>query len=479
MTSTLTKACGKRSCNCLTTDHEGFSFYGQASDNLNRRICTILIFVHFWLAQRTTCNSISIGDRMSQYFCLARTVAPSLTTTTVKTLAKLLALGVLVLALFCAPVASLLAQTPTPVTVPTWQYDRTHSGSNISETALTLANVNVNSFGKLFQLPVDSTVYAQPLYVPGLTMSDGQVHNVLFVATENDTVYAFDADSNTGANASPIWRVTLLDAAHGAGAGATAVPWQDTATNTHNGSPDVAPTIGITGTPAIDPATNTLYVVAATKENGVYFSRLHAINILTGAERANSPVAITATVAGAGNGSTGGQLSFDALWQNQRPALDLYNGYVYIGYAAHGDYEPWHGWLFAYNATTLAQSAVVCLSPNGFGAGIWSSGAGMPIDEDVPGGRMFVVTGNGTHTNGVKFPFSGSTGYGESVIDFHLANGGLTATDEFTAFNYSVLNTEDWDLGSGGAADAARPTGGVPAHAAGGRQRRPNDRAEP
>lgn len=359
-------------------------------------------------------------------------------------LSRLFALGSLVLAILCAPTAILLAQTPTPVTVPTWQYDLAHSGANTQETALTPANVNVNTFGKLFPLPVDGSVYAQPLYVPGLTMSDGQVHNVLFVATENDTMYAFDADSNVGANASPIWKVSLLDAAHGAGSGATAVPWQDTR------SPDVAPSIGITGTPVINPATNTMYVVAATKENGVYFSRLHAINIITGAEHANSPVAITATVAGTGNGSSGGKLSFDPLWQNQRPALDYYNGYVYIGYSSHGDDEPWHGWLFAYNATTLAQSAVVCFSPNGYGSGIWSSGAGMPIDEDVPGGRMFVVTGNGTRTSGVKFPFSGSTGYGESVIDFHLANGGLMATDDFTAFNFSTLNKRDLDLASSG-----------------------------
>jgi hypothetical protein len=346
--------------------------------------------------------------------------------------------------ILCAPTPSLLAQTPTPVTVPTWQYDMTHSGANTNETALSPANVNVNTFGKLFPLPVDSTVYAQPLYVPGLTMSDGQAHNVLFVATENDSIYAFDADSNTGTNAHPIWKVTLLDAAHGAGTGATAVPWQDTR------SPDVAPTIGITGTPVINPATNTMYVVAATKENGVYFSRLHAINIITGAEQSKNPVAITATVAGTGNGSSGGKLTFDPLWQNQRPALDYYNGYVYIGYSSHGDYEPWHGWLFAYNATTLTQSAVVCFSPNGYGSGIWGSGAGMPIDEDVSGGRMFVVTGNGTRTSGVKFPFSGSTGYGESVIDFNLANGGLNATDDFTAFNFSTLNKHDLDLGSSG-----------------------------
>ncbi len=348
----------------------------------------------------------------------------------------------LVLALFCLPVASLWAQTPTPVTVPTWRYDLTHAGQNTSETALTPANVNVNSFGKLFALTVDSTVYAQPLYIPGLTMSDGQVHNVLFIATANDSLYAFDADSNGGADANPLWQVSLLTTAHGAGAGATAIPWQDTA------SPDVAPTIGITGTPTINPATNTMYVVGATKENGAYFSRLHAINILTGAEQPNSPVVISATVAGTGNGSSGGKLSFSPLWQNQRSALNYYNGYVYFGYGAHGDNGPWHGWIFSYNATTLAQAAVICLSPNGYGAGVWESGAGMPIDTDAAGGRMFVATGNGTFTT--YPPFTANTEFSEGVFDFNLANGGITPTDGFTSFNAQILNNSDLDQGSGG-----------------------------
>ena len=359
-------------------------------------------------------------------------------------LTRQIAFASLALAVFCTFAASMFAQTPTPVTVATWRYDLTHAGENTNETALTLANVNVNSFGKLFGLQVDGNVYAQPLYIPGLQMSDGNVHNVLFVATENDSIYAFDADSNGGSNAKPIWQITLLDAAHGAKAGAT--PQAPTST----GENDIGPVIGITGTPVINPATNTMYVVGATEEGGAYFIRLHAINILTGAEQANSPAAVKATVTGAGNGSSGGKLSFSPLWENQRPALNYYNGYVYVGFAAHGDLGPWHGWLFAYNGTTLAQTSVVCLSPNGIGSGIWASGAGMPIDDDATGGRMFVVTGNGTHTTYPKFPYTGSLGMGESVIDFNLANGGLTTTDEFTSFNYSKLNTSDLDLGSGG-----------------------------
>lgn len=379
---------------------------------------------------------------MFQHHSVSSTAARSPFFFTIDPLGQPIALALFALVLSLVIPGSLLAQAATPVTVPTWRYDNTHSGANTLETVLTPANVNVNSFGKLFTQAVDGLMYAQPLYVPGLTMSDGQVHNVLFVATENDSVYAFDADSNGGANANPIWKVSLLDSAHGAGAGATAVPYQDTA------SPDVAPTIGITGTPVINPATNTMYVVSATKENGAYFSRLHAINILTGAERANSPVDIAATVDGTGNGSSGGKLSFSPLWANQRPALNYYNGYVYIGYSAHGDNGPYHGWLFAYNATTLAQSAALCLSPNGYGAGIWGPGAGMPIDEDASGGRMFVVTGNGDQS--AYPPFSPTTSLGESVINFSLTNGGLTPTDAYTAFNKTYLNSGDYDLGSGG-----------------------------
>jgi hypothetical protein len=173
---------------------------------------------------------------------------------------------------FLAP--GLHAQTAVPVL--TWRYDNTHAGQNTNETVLTPSNVNPSSFGKLFSLTVDSTSYAQPLYVPGLKMSDGNVHNVLFVATENDSIYAFDADSNGGANAKPIWHVTLLDSAHGAASGATAIPWNQK--DAIYGQGDIGPTIGITGTPVINAATNTMYVVGNTEESGVFYSRLHAIN---------------------------------------------------------------------------------------------------------------------------------------------------------------------------------------------------------
>ena len=353
--------------------------------------------------------------------------------------------------LLCGATASLVAQTA--VAVPTWRYDVTHAGQNTNETALTPDNVTESTFGKLFSLAVDGATYAQPLYVPNLTIN-GQTHNVLFVTTAHDSVYAFDADSNGGANANPLWHVTLLDAAHGAGSGAIPIPYQD------EGSQDMEPEVGITGTGAIDTSTNTLFVVAATKENGVYFRRLHAINLLNGQERANSPVAVKATVNGTGTGSSGGKLSFSPLWQNQRPALDFYNGHVYFAFAAHGDNGPWHGWVFAYDGVTMAQTAAVCLTPNGFGAGVWNSGSGMPIDDGGTAGRLFLTTGNGTLTT--YPPFSASSELGDSIIAFDLANGGLKPIDAFTPYNQAKLSSADLDLGSGGLLMVPQQQGSTP-----------------
>jgi len=334
-------------------------------------------------------------------------------------------------------------QTPTPVNVLTWRYDTTHQGQNTQETLLTPANVTPGSFGKLFSQAVDGYVYAQPLYVSGLTMGDGLVHNVIFVATEHDSIYAFDADTNGGANAFPLWQISLLSPAYGAGpTGVTTVPSSDLGTS------DLVPEIGITGTPAINLAAQTLYVVGATKENGVYYQRLHAINIVTGAEQPGSPVAIQASVPGTGNGSSGGMLPFSPLWSMNRGALDFSNGFVYIPFGSHGDNGPWHGWVFAYNATTLAQTGVLCTSPNGIGNGVWSAGAGLPIDPDAGFNRLFLVTGNGTY--GGYPPIGAGSDFGDSVVDVSLANGALTATDAFTVFNQATLSTADLDQGSGG-----------------------------
>jgi hypothetical protein len=327
--------------------------------------------------------------------------------------------------------------------VLTWRYDNTHQGQNTQETILTPTNVNTNTFGKLFSYSVDGNVYAQPLYVSGLTIN-GATHNVIFIADEHDSVYAFDADTNGGTNSAPLWQASMLSTAHGAASGATTVPSSDV----QGGTGDIHPEIGITATPVIDASSQTIFLVAKSKESGNYVQRLHALNILTGAERSGSPVVISASVPGNGNGSSGGTLAFSSLWQNNRPALDLFNGSIYLGFASHGDDGPWHGWVLVYNENTLKQTAAMCTSPNGDGDGIWSSGAGFPIDTVTPNGRAFIVTGNGDMTS--YPPLSNNVDFGESILRYDLSNGGFAISDAFTSFNQAALTGSDLDQGSGG-----------------------------
>jgi hypothetical protein len=330
--------------------------------------------------------------------------------------------------------------------VVTQHNDNSRTGQNNHETILTPANVNSNTFGKLFSYPIDGQAYAQPLYIAGVTMGSGTVqagttHNVVFVATEHDSVYAFDADSNGGSNASPLWKITLLDSAHGAGWGATTVPSADVGTD------DINPEIGITATPVIDAAGGTLYVVGKTKESGIYFQRLHALDITTGAEKPGSPVTLSAQVNGSGNGSSNGLLSFDAKLENNRAGLLLLNGIVYIAFAAHGDQGPYHGWILAYNAATLRQTSVFCPTANGAASGIWMSGAGLAADT-INSGRLFVATGNGAFN--AAPPYTNTMSYGDDLIRIETSTGAMKVSDQFTAFNQSFLSDNDLDLGSGG-----------------------------
>jgi hypothetical protein len=330
------------------------------------------------------------------------------------------------------------------VNVTTYQNDIGRTGQNLSETILNTSNVNATQFGKLFSQPVDGQIYAQPLYLSGITVN-GATHNVIFVATENDSVYAFDADSNGGTNSSPLWQASLLSTAYGAASGATTV-------SSNLVGSDIQPQVGITGTPVIDPVSGTLYVVSKTMEGGNAVQRLHALNVSTGLEKFGGPVVVTATVAGTGIGSVNGTLTFDPLWENQRPGLLLLNGIVYIGFAAHGDNGPWHGWILGYNATTLVQTGAYCASPNGTGGGFWMSGQGLAADQlnptTAPYGRMFVPTGNGDYT--ATSPYTNSMDYGDSHLDLNLANGAPTITDEFTTNQQATLDSEDGDVGSGG-----------------------------
>jgi hypothetical protein len=346
--------------------------------------------------------------------------------------------GTMVLLCACASLAQ---------NVVTAHYDNARTGSDPNETILNTGNVNTTSFGKLFSQSVDGSIYAQPLYMAGVTIPGKGTHNVVFVATENDSVYAFDADNNGGANALPLWQASMLSTTHGAASGATTVPNGDIS------STDIQPIIGITGTPVIDPATNTIYLVGKTKEGGNYFQRLHALDITTGAEKFGGPVLLSGTVSGNGNGSVSGTLNFDQKWEQNRAGLLLLNGIVYIAFAAHGDNGPWHGWILAYNAATLKQTSAWCSSANGIGAGIWMGGAGIAADNlnptgNSPGGRLFIATGNGTFD--AKTPYTNTMNYGDSIVRLNLNNGVMTVADDYTPQNQDNLNSRDLDLAAGG-----------------------------
>jgi Legume lectin domain/Chitobiase/beta-hexosaminidase C-terminal domain/Bacterial lectin len=344
------------------------------------------------------------------------------------------------------------------VSVTTWHNDIARTGQNLSETILTPSNVNATQFGKLFSQTVDGFVYAQPLYLPNVSIG-GQSHNVMFIATEHDSVYAFDADSNGGADASPLWFASLLTTAHGAAAGATTVPSSDLGT-------DIVPEVGITGTPVIDPPSGTLYVVSKTLEGSAFVQRLHALDVTSGAEKFGGPVVITATVSGTGNGSSGGTIIFDSEWENQRPGLLLLNDIIYIGFAAHGDNGPWHGWILGYKAQTLKQTGAYCASPNGVGSGFWMSGAALAAEVidpvNHPYGRMFVATGNGDYT--ATKPYGVNMDYGDSILNLDLTNGVPTVQDEFTPEGQAQLDANDGDLGAGGLLIVPTQTSGSVPH---------------
>lgn len=328
------------------------------------------------------------------------------------------------------------------VNVTTWRYDNTRQGQTTSETTLTPTNVNTKSFGKLFSYTVDGYVFAQPLVVNGVNVG-GALHDVVFVATEHDSVFAFDAHVNL-----QLWKASLLDTAHGAASGATSVP------STDLGTSDIVPEVGITGTPVIDPVASTLYVVSKTKENGAYLVRLHALDLATGTEKPGSPVAINASVPGNGIGSVGGVVAFQPEWELNRTGLMLSNGSVYVAFGAHGDNGPYHGWLFAYNATTLARTAVFNSSPNGKGNGIWHSGA--PPAGDIVNGasRLFFVTGNFFNTGAgaptPTAPYTGPMNYSNAIVRADISNGGLTISDTWTPFDTVTLSGNDEDQTSGG-----------------------------
>ncbi len=319
------------------------------------------------------------------------------------------------------------------VNVLTAHNDNNRDGLNAAETALTPADVNSSQFGKLFSVPVDGQVYAQPLYVSALAIPGQGTHDVVFVATEHDSVYAFDADSGA-----LLWHDSFIDPA----AGITPVSAQN-----YN-SDAILPEIGITGTPVIDLSTDTMYLVAATQETSGsttnFVQRLHALDITTGAEKFGGPVVIQASVPGSGDG--GSTVSFVAQYQLQRAGLLLENGVVYIGWSSHGDATPVHGWVTGYSASTLQLVTVFNTSPNTQLNTIWMSGGGLAADAN---GHVYFVTGNGpisSTSNGFN-PAAGD--YAETVLNL-ATSGGLSVSDYFTPSNWQALDAVDEDFGSGG-----------------------------
>jgi hypothetical protein len=316
--------------------------------------------------------------------------------------------------------------------VLTQHNDIGRTGQNTDEIILTRSNVNVNQFGRLFTLPVRGQVYAQPLYVPNVTIN-GSAHNVLIVVTELEYVYAFDADSK----GAPLWQVSLVDKAHGASSGEHALNSSKTI-----GCTDLQPYIGISSTPVIDSSSGTIFVEAKSAKGSTYVHRLHALDLATGSEKAPGPVVITATVEGTGDGSQGGKLTFDDLHQHNRPGLLLLNGSVYVAFASHCDFGPYHGWLFAYDAATFAQQSVFVTTPNGGLGGFWMAGSGIAADA----GSIYISSGNGSFdTKHVP-----ATELGDTIMKFGTTGGELSLQDYFTPSDQACLANQDADLGSGG-----------------------------
>jgi hypothetical protein len=333
----------------------------------------------------------------------------------------------------------------------TYHNDTMRTGQNLKETVLTPGNVNSAQFGKVFSFPVDGKIYAQPLYVPNVNIPGQGVHNVIYVATEHDSVYAFDADNLKSA---PLWHTSFISPADGV----------TTLSIGTGGGTDITcdsmkPEVGITGTPVIDLASKTMYLVARTKEvsggSTKFVQKVHELDITTGVDKANSPVIIQASAPGNGTGYDGqGNVLWDPLIANQRSGLLLMNGVVYIAFASFCDPPNFHGWLLAYDATSLQQLQAYNTSPNGWAGGVWGSGSAPAADAS---GNIYISTGNGTFDG----DFAGAN-YSDSILKLST-NGGLSLLDYFTPYNQYYLIGADNDLGSGGVTLVPDQTAG-PAH---------------
>ncbi len=318
---------------------------------------------------------------------------------------------------------------PAQTDVLTYHNDVQRTGRNLKETTLTLANVNSRTFGKLYQVTLDGLVDAQPLYVSAVPIQNQGTHNVLIVATENDSLYALDAD--TGAQ---LWKLTMLRAGE--------TPSDD------RGCAQVTPQIGITSTPVIS-AQGVIFAVAMSKDtSGNYHQRLHKISLATGLDLLTA-VEITGKYPGTGAGSSQGYVRFDPKQYKERSALLLLNGVVYLTWSSHCDIDPYTGWIMGYDAATLAQKYVLNVTPNGAEGAIWGAGAGLAADST---GNLYFLDANGTFDatlNAQGFPSSGDLG--NAFIKLSTSGGQLAVADYFTMQNTSSESNADIDLGSGGA----------------------------
>jgi hypothetical protein len=314
------------------------------------------------------------------------------------------------------------------VSVLTYHNDLARTGQNLSEKQLTPSSVSSGQFGQLFRYPVDGQIYAQPLYLPGVIIPGKGIHNLAIVATEHDSVYAFDADNDLGA---ALWHVNFLNPAAG----------ENTASALDLECDSISPEVGITATPVIDPATGTLYVVAMTEVGAQnYTHRLHALDVATGAERPGSPVEIQASVPGTGSGNN--TVQFEPWLHKERAGLLLLNGTVYTAWSSQCDSQDYHGWLIGYDARTLQQTAVFNTTPNAWAGAFWQGGAAPAADAS---GNIYVVSANGVFdANG------GGSDLAESILKLTTGQS-LALADYFAPHNAGALSDQDLDLGSSGA----------------------------
>ena len=330
----------------------------------------------------------------------------------------------------------------------TYHNDLSRDGANTQEYALTSSTVGTTTFGKLFSCAVDGAVYTQPLWVPGLSIAGG-THNVVFVATQHDSLYAFDADASPCVT---YWQAKLLDTLYGGTPNETPVPCSEPSCVVGAGYGDIQPEIGVTGTPVIDSTTNTIYVVSKSWKaaTGVFYQRLHSLDLATGmTEKFNGPVSIAASVPGIGDGTT--MVSFSPKMEHQRSGLALANGTVYLAWAAHEDAQPYHGWLLGYSASDLSLlPSVFNTTPNGGLGGIWAGGGAPAVDST---GDVYVSTGNGVFDEAPPPP---SNDYGDSLLRLRPSTGGSTPNGVnldvagwFTPYDQANLSSNDTDLGSG------------------------------